>query len=239
MRTNWLESKCKDVIFHIRNRPYKWGSMLLLAILIIPCFIWLAYWIGNSGHILIYTSLEVGDALNFYAALAGSTGTILLGIVAIWQTQKAHLLNEKMFTLERDKKNEEIFDLCFSFQEEIGKIFDPQFIIGSFDTLRPVIDMYFAIRSCQRNAQNIRRKLMFIQDECADHTFMDYALNLAQEAATIARQHSGPGIEETRAQASNLFKFMEKNYEEYNEKSLSYMLAMEKLVLGGQKSDNS
>lgn len=239
MKMNWLESKCNDVILHIRNRPYKWGSILLFVMLIIPCLIWFAYWIGDSGHVFLHTSLEVGDALNFYAALVGSIGTILLGVVAIWQTQKAHLLNERMFALERDKKNSEIFDLCFSFQEEIGKIFDPQCIIGSFDTPRPAINMYFAIKTCQSNAQNIRRKLMFIKDECADHKFMDYALGLAQEAATIAQQHSGPGIEETRAQASNLFKFMEKNCEEYNEKSLSYMLAMEKLVLGGQKSDNS
>ena len=95
--------------------------------------------------------------------------------------------------------------------------------------------MYFAIKTCQGNAQNIRRKLMFIKDECAGHEFMDYALALAQEAATIAQQHTGPGIDETRAQASNLFDFMRKNSEEYNEKSLRYMLAMEKLVLGGRK----
>ena len=235
MKTNWLESKCKDVILHIRNRPHKWGSILLLVILIIPCLIWLAYWIGDSGHVLIHTSLEVGDALNFYAALVGSIGTILLGVVAIWQTKKAHLLNERMFALERDKKNSEIFDLCFSFQEEIGKIFDPQCIIGKFDEPRPSIDMYFAIKTCQCNAQNIRRKLMFIKDECASHEFMDYALNLAKEAATVAQQHAGPGIDETKKQASNLFAFMGKYSEEYNEKSLRYMLDMEKIVLGGRK----
>lgn len=173
--------------------------------------------------------------MNFYAALVGSIGTILLGIVAIWQTKKAHLLNERMFALERDKKNAEIFDLCFSFQEEIGKIFNPQCIIGSFDEPRSAINMYFAIKTYQDNAQNIRRKLMFIKDECASHEFMDYALGLAQEVATIAQQHSGPGIDEIRAQGSNLLQFMARNCEEYNEKSLKYMLDMEKIVLGGRK----
>ena len=184
---------------------------------------------------MIYTSLDLGDALNFCAALIGSVGTILLGIVAIWQTKKAYSLNERMFALEDHKKNAEIFDLCFKFQDEIGNIFDPQCIIGNFDTPRSAINIYFAIKTCQGNAKNIRRKLMFIKDECADHEFMDYALGLAQGAATIAQQHAGPGIDETRAQVSNLFDFMRKNSEEYNEKSLRYMLAMEKLVLGGRK----
>ena len=125
--------------------------------------------------------------------------------------KKAYSLNERMFVLEDHKKNAEIFDLCFKFQDEIGNIFDLQCIIGNFDTPRSAINMYFAIKTCQGNAQNIRRKLMFIKDECAGHEFMDYALALAQEAATIAQQHTGPGIDETRAQASNLFDFMRKN----------------------------
>lgn len=39
---------------------------------------------------------SAGDALNFYAGILSFSGTIILGIISIWQTKKANKISEKL-----------------------------------------------------------------------------------------------------------------------------------------------
>ena len=39
---------------------------------------------------------SAGDALNFYAGILSFSGTIILGIISIWQTKKANRISEKL-----------------------------------------------------------------------------------------------------------------------------------------------
>ena len=80
---------------------YSWViSSIVIFLFIIPLAIWTAYWIGDSGHVWIHTSLTVGDALGFYSAIISSIATIFLGAVAVYQTNRANKIAEKSMLID-------------------------------------------------------------------------------------------------------------------------------------------
>lgn len=98
------KEKCKlEKIASLKKEyPMFWKLIKLafITLLLIPVIIWFLYFIGDSGYILIHTSLTVGDALSVYCSLLAFLGTIFLGAIAAWQNNKANQINKE--TLQQD-----------------------------------------------------------------------------------------------------------------------------------------
>lgn len=76
---------------NIKIRPYTyllWGT---LTIIVVPIIIWLLYFIGDCGYVLLNISLSSGDALGFYGAFLSFIGTVVLGAIALWQMKNRKL----------------------------------------------------------------------------------------------------------------------------------------------------
>lgn len=75
---------------------------ICLFLFIIPTIIFISYFIGERGYVLIYTNLSIGDALSFYGSVLSFLGTISLGIVALWQNHKANQINLRLLNITED-----------------------------------------------------------------------------------------------------------------------------------------
>ena len=77
----------------IKQKPYSGVTMIALVVLfLLPFLIWLSFYIGDQGYIMIETSLSVGDALSFYSSLIASMATIALGVIAVMQNTRLQKL---------------------------------------------------------------------------------------------------------------------------------------------------
>jgi len=75
-----------------------WFYLIIFAVTLgIPFLINEAYKVGK-GYITLW---EVEDALSFYGSYLSFVGTVVLGIVAVYQNRKAHQLNEQMQKLQQ------------------------------------------------------------------------------------------------------------------------------------------
>ena len=99
-----LVSKLKKSVL---EKPYVYGFLGLAIIFVIPALIWTLYYFGDRGHVLIYTSLTVGDALNFYGSFITFLGTLSLTGLVIWQNHRYRIKDNEYRALadnvERDK----------------------------------------------------------------------------------------------------------------------------------------
>lgn len=93
-----IKRKCESVLEKAKKEPYKYGFWCIAALFLIPGLIWILYFFGDNIGILINTSLTVGDALGFYAALLSFIGTVVLAGAALWQNHS--------FRLESRRKEE-------------------------------------------------------------------------------------------------------------------------------------
>lgn len=90
-----VKSKNNDIWFRLKTEL--WKRKLCVAItMLIPILIWASYLVGDNWFILINTSLTVGDALGFYAALLSFIGTVILGVVAVWQNKQATEISKQL-----------------------------------------------------------------------------------------------------------------------------------------------
>ena len=68
----------------------------ILIVLLIPIVINESYKIGK-GYITIWGA---SDVLSFYGSFISFIGTVILGLVAVWQNNKAHKLNVQLQKLQ-------------------------------------------------------------------------------------------------------------------------------------------
>lgn len=119
---NWVKSKTQSIWAKIKLKKYLYGFWCLIVLLFVPTTIWLAYYLGDCGYVLIKTSLSVGDALGFWGAFLTFLGTAGLGALAIWQNHKIQNLNNEKEEANKFRDNEKIRLQCM-----------PQFMIQSAD----------------------------------------------------------------------------------------------------------
>ncbi len=75
-----------------------WFYLIIFAVTLgIPFLINEAYKVGK-GYITLW---KAEDALSFYGSYLSFVGTVILGIVAVYQNRKAHQLNEQMQKLQQ------------------------------------------------------------------------------------------------------------------------------------------
>ena len=91
----------------VRDKPYGCGCLGIATIFLIPVVIWVLYFIGDQGYVLINTSLAVGEALGFYGTFITFLGTMSLTALVIWQSHQNRKKDEAYRALldrfERDK----------------------------------------------------------------------------------------------------------------------------------------
>lgn len=87
----------------VNDKPYLYGFICILVLALIPIFIWLAFFLGNCGYVLINTSMTIDGAFQFYGSILAFIGTISLGMLAFWQN--------KRFKKENDKSQKKIMKL--------------------------------------------------------------------------------------------------------------------------------
>lgn len=74
------------LVKHMKHHPYIYGGIFVLITLVFfPIIIWLCYYVGDLGLVLITTSLSAGDILGYYGTCLTFIGTTFLGIVAYKQ----------------------------------------------------------------------------------------------------------------------------------------------------------
>lgn len=82
------------------------------------------------------TVFTASDLLGFYGSILSFLGTVVLGIVAVWQNKKATRINAKLLSLDSKRETEKLFEMYFSFMEQCELIFDPKYILGDFKEQR-------------------------------------------------------------------------------------------------------
>lgn len=128
--------------FFAIGKPWymKWWLWLctLIIVLAIPFIINELYIFGDSTGRGYFTLWEAKDALAFYGSLLAAIGTIALGIVAIWQNEKANDINQRLLKIEELKAvpflhidmpqcvmqsfREHEIDLCIAFRNDTTSI---------------------------------------------------------------------------------------------------------------------
>lgn len=98
-----FKNTCIKCLDRLKAKPICSILILFLIFLFVPLIIFISYLIGDNGFILINTSLTVGDALTFYTSFLTFCGTILLGIIAVWQNNNATKISNRLLDIEIEK----------------------------------------------------------------------------------------------------------------------------------------
>lgn len=88
-------------------RKWVWIAAAVVMIVGIPLIINGLY-LANGP---IKTKWEAADVLDYYGTILSFAGTVVLGVIAVWQTQKANDLSKRMLDLE-EIKYIPMVDLC-------------------------------------------------------------------------------------------------------------------------------
>lgn len=129
-----LRQKCGSIIENIKGKPYTWGISAAILLIAIPLFFWICYFIGDSGFILIRTSLSIDAFLDFYGSFLAFLGTVALGALALWQNKRYQAENNK---LNKKLFESQVFMNCAFFKTESCKV------IFDEDTKQFWINIYF------------------------------------------------------------------------------------------------
>lgn len=103
-----LNDEEKSFLFQFYEFKKKYSNIyarlrfITILLFLIPIMIWILYFFGDKGYVLIYTSLKVGDALGFYGSLLAFIGTLFLGILALWQNKKANEINMHLLDITKE-----------------------------------------------------------------------------------------------------------------------------------------
>ena len=115
----WLRRNIENTAASIKARPYTWGFCLLIVFILIPLILWLCYYIGDCGFVLIRTSLTIDGLLGFYGSFLAFSGTAALGVLAFWQNRQYQAENKR---LNKMLFEAQIFSNCAFFKTESCKI---------------------------------------------------------------------------------------------------------------------
>lgn len=93
---------CEKIFRSAKEKPYTSGISVVAFLVCMPSIIWICYFIGDCGYILIHTSLTVDGALCFLGSLLAFLGTVALGALALWQNKEANNINQKLSQIEEN-----------------------------------------------------------------------------------------------------------------------------------------
>lgn len=210
----------------------KIGITIFIISIIVPFCINEFYKIGEG----YFTLWEAKDVLAFYGSYISFIGTILLGILALYQNDifkkendKAQLkleeINLKMFKIEEKREKEKLFELYFSYIEEASKIFNPELIIGVTENQRNKVDMFFSTKSIHINTLNLRKKLLFFDTKNAQHFFFEYVDGKHKEIIEIVSKSGN-----LKLSYKKLHEFWNENQDNFNSQAIVFIEEMHKSI---------
>lgn len=199
----------------------KIGITIFTISIIVPFFI-NEFYKSGEGYVTLW---EAKDVLAFYGSYISFIGTILLGILALYQNYifkkendeaqlKLEKINLKMFKIEEKREKEKLFELYFSYVEEASKIFNPGIIIGETERCSNNDDMFFSVTSIDMNTFNLERKLYFFDKDNAEHSFFKYLDDKKMEIKHIILENN-----EVEITYRKLNEFWKENKEDFKRAS--------------------
>lgn len=81
----------------------KLTTLICIALIFVPVLIIHCLFKWNSGKPWIEADWDSGDVLGYFGDVLSFVGTVVLGIFAVSQTEKANRMNEKLLTIEKEK----------------------------------------------------------------------------------------------------------------------------------------
>lgn len=213
------------------------GIGILLSTLSISFLINEIYKLGIRIENGYYTLWEAKDVLSFYGSYLAFLGTIALGSLALWQNQKfkhendmAQLriegINNKLLCLDSNREKEKLFEIYFSYLDATQKLFDPIYIIGMPEENRSFMNIFSTIKSCHLDIISKKRRLLFLDKANSGNDFFQYIEEKTNEITGIVMMKEDNKQEIN----SHLFEFWRENAEEFNRKSLVFMMEIHKSI---------
>lgn len=203
----------------------KIGIIIGIITIIIPFFINEFYKTGK-GYVTLW---EAKDVLAFYGSYVSFIGTVLLGILALYQNKifkeendksqlKLEKINSKMFDIEEKREKEKLFELYFSYIEEATKLFNPENIIGRPEESKNIENIYFSIKSIHMNTLNLKRKLLFLDNKNSDNLFFEYVETIKTEMTNMVLKNS-----DKSKFYKDIVKFWSINQKSFDEQSVVFI----------------
>lgn len=225
-----------------RRKPFKTLVIFcLINIIDIPFIINELYKMGSDINNPYITMWSAADLLSFYGSFIAFVGTVSLGVLALWQNkifkaendisqQKLEAINTKLLDLDIKREKEKLLKLYFVYMEENQKIYDPLYVLDKVQQLHNQEELYNKIQQCKSNALRVKRRLLFIDNSCSDNSFFSYCDAKMDEILKIVMQNTD--IKEIIKQ---LFEFWKSNSEEFNSKSLRFIIETNRSLIKEEK----
>ena len=230
-----FRQRCKVIIENIKKSPYTWGLSTVILLVAIPLVLWFCYFIGDCGFILIKTSLTIDGFLDFYGSFLAFLGTVALGALALWQNHKFKIENDKaqskleqvndnVLNLDIKKDKERLFEIYFKYLDQTQNIFNPEYVLGHPKECKDALSIFLTLKSCHIEILGTKRRLMFLDSQNSDNSFFQYIEDKSSEISKIAM------LDKKEEITKELFQFWINNSEEYNKKSLTFMIQIRKSI---------
>lgn len=109
------------VLFAIWVKKNKFKAILLIiGLFLIPLVIVHCLFKWKSGYNLISAEWTAGELIGYIAGFETFIGTVILGIIAVWQTEKANKTNDNLLELTKDTEKKSVLPFL-SFNSYISK----------------------------------------------------------------------------------------------------------------------
>lgn len=119
----WVKKhKIKTILFII-------GLLLVPLIVVHLLFKW------NTGYDFISAEWSAGDLIGYIAGFEAFAGTVILGIIAVWQTDKANKTNDSLLKLTEENERKSVLPFL-SFNSYITK-YEGESLISLFAKAMP------------------------------------------------------------------------------------------------------
>ena len=229
-------------IVNCKKRIYKTlGMSILVCTLSIPFLINELYKFGCTTGKGYYTLWEAKDALSFYGSYLAFLGTVSLGALSLFQNQKfkkendnAQLkierINHKLLELDSNREKEKIFEMYFSYLDQSQNIFNPEYVLGNPEENRSILNIFSSIKDCHLNILSIKRRLIFLDKDNSDNSFFEYIECKTEEISKITMESELP----KEVLTSQLFNFWKNNCDDFNTKSLIFMIEIRKSIFNNE-----
>lgn len=108
-----------SLIEWVKNNIFK-TILIIIGLFFIPLIVVHLLFKWNTGSDFISAEWSAGDLIGYIAGFEAFTGTVILGVIAVWQTEKANKTNDNLLDLTNDNERKSVLPFL-SFNSYIPK----------------------------------------------------------------------------------------------------------------------
>lgn len=166
---------------------YKKIKSYLIGLTAVPIIIWLLYFIGDCGFVLIKTSFTVGDAIGAYVTLLGAIATIVAVVSTILYTTNSEIdrRNYDADNKEKEKKIKEFEEKIILLVEYIN----PRLFMGfsSYSEYDTPINFKESINHYNVFRYHLSTVKLYFEVNQVDAKITDYFQDIVSEDTKILK----------------------------------------------------